>query len=78
MSKVNVVIGAIAGLAVGALLGVLFAPERGEDTRKKLSKTSKETTDVIKDKFNELIDDLASHFEKVKEDIIAEKEEVEA
>ena len=78
MSKVNVVIGAMAGLAVGALLGVLFAPERGEDTRKKLSKTSKETTDVIKDKFNELIDDLASHFEMVKEDIIAEKEEVEA
>lgn len=69
MSKVNVVIGALAGVAVGALLGVLFAPDKGDETRKKISKKSKDTTDALKDKFNEFIDNVTDRFEKAKKDI---------
>ena len=69
MSKVNVVIGALAGVAVGALLGVLFAPDKGDKTRKKISKKSKDTTDALKDKFNEFIDNVTDRFEKAKKDI---------
>ena len=69
MSKVNVVIGALAGVAVGALLGVLFAPDKGDETRKKISKKSKDTTDALKDKFNEFIDSVSDRFEKAKKDI---------
>jgi gas vesicle protein len=68
MSKVNVVIGALAGIAVGALLGVLFAPEKGTETRKKITKKSKDTTESLKNKFNEFVDNISEHFEKAKSD----------
>lgn len=64
MSKVNVVIGALAGVAVGALLGVLFAPDKGTETRKKITKKSKDTTESLKNKFNEFIDNISERFEK--------------
>lgn len=50
MRKVNVVIGTMAGVAAGALLGVLLAPDKGTETRKKISTKSKETADSIKNK----------------------------
>ena len=78
MSKVNVVIGALAGVAVGALLGVLFAPEKGTETRKKIAKKSKDTTDSLKLKFNEFIDNISEHFEKAKEETADVKEKAES
>lgn len=68
MSKVNVVIGALAGIAVGALLGVLFAPDKGTETRKKIAKKSKDTSESLKNKFNEFVDNISEHFEKAKEE----------
>ena len=39
------VAGALMGAAAGVLAGLLFAPEPGEETRRKLSDNSKEITD---------------------------------
>lgn len=64
MSKENVVIGVLAGIAVGALLGVLFAPDKGSETRKKFSREGSDLADDLKDKFSELMDTL----EAVKEE----------
>lgn len=78
MSKVNVVIGALAGVAVGALLGVLFAPDKGTETRKKIAKKSKDTSDALKNKFNDFVDNIADHFEKAKGDGPEVNEKAEA
>jgi len=38
MSTGKVLLGVLAGIAVGATLGILFAPDKGSTTRKKFPK----------------------------------------
>ena len=43
----KVVIGMLAGAATGAILGVLFAPDKGTETRKKIAKKTKDVADDV-------------------------------
>ncbi len=43
---------AAAGVAAGAMLGILFAPDKGSETRKKITDQGKKMADGVKDKFN--------------------------
>jgi gas vesicle protein len=69
MSTGKVLLGVLAGAATGALLGVLFAPHKGSVTRKKISRTTGSYADGVKEKINELLEDITEKFEKVKEDV---------
>jgi len=69
MSTGKVLLGVVAGAATGALIGVLFAPNKGSVTRKKISRTSGNYADGLKEKFGELVDSVTDKFEKVKEDV---------
>ena len=66
MDTGKVVLGALAGLATGAVLGILFAPEKGSITRRNIANKSKETAEDLKSKYNSLIDKLSSKLESVK------------
>lgn len=47
-------IGAVLlGAAVGAAIGILMAPDKGSETRKKLLKGIRDLTDDLKTTFNE-------------------------
>lgn len=48
MSESKVVIALLAGLAAGAALGILFAPEAGTETRDKLSESLASLGESIK------------------------------
>jgi gas vesicle protein len=61
----KVLIGLLAGLAAGAALGLLLAPEKGSDTRDKLSQSLKDLADSIKDKAADEINNLTSLKDKV-------------
>jgi len=69
MSSGKVLLGLLAGVAAGALLGILFAPDKGSVTRDKMSKKAKSYGDGLKEKFNEFVDDISEKFDEVKEDI---------
>lgn len=61
------VIGAlILGAAIGGVLGILFAPEKGAKTRKKLIGRGQDLTDAIKEKFNGLLTTDEEESETVK------------
>ena len=42
----------VAGAAAGAVLGILFAPDKGSETRKKVGDESKRLAQSLKEKFN--------------------------
>lgn len=69
MNSGKVILGVLAGLAAGAVLGILFAPDSGVNTRKKIARKSEEYVDDIKEKFNEFVDHVAEKVEKAKEEV---------
>jgi len=80
MSSGKVLLGLLAGVAAGALLGVLFAPNKGSVTRKKIVKKSDDYADGLKDKFDEFLESISEKFEEVKEEVsdFAEKAQSKA
>lgn len=56
MSTGKIVLGALAGIAVGTAIGVLMAPDKGSETRKKIMKKKGELTGNLKDKYESLKD----------------------
>jgi gas vesicle protein len=72
MSTGKVLLGLLAGVAAGALLGILFAPDKGSVTRKKLTKKGDEFADEMKERFDEFLENMSEKFEKA-EDVVSEK-----
>ncbi len=68
MSTGKVVLGTLAGLAVGAILGILFAPDKGSKTRKKIIDKGDDVIEDLKAKFDDLCDAVTEKFTNTKED----------
>lgn len=70
MKTEKFLLGALAGITVGAVLGILFAPGKGSKTRKKITKKGENLVDSLKDRLNEIIDTFTQKLEDVKEEIL--------
>ena len=62
----KVVLGFLAGAALGAIAGILFAPDKGSETRKKISRRTSELGDSLKDSFNEFVDRVKEGYASVR------------
>lgn len=58
----------LLGVAIGGALGILFAPDKGSETRKKISTKGNDLTSAIKDKFGEFVDKFKKEMETVQDD----------
>ena len=75
MKNSDVVVGILGGLAVGAILGILFAPDKGSNTRRKIAEKGTDLKDNLKGNFNDFvvsIEDQYSNFTSNAEDVIEE------
>ncbi len=69
MSSGKFILGAIVGALVGVQVGILVAPDKGENTRKKLSKKSGEYVDDVTTKVNGFLDNLSKKVSDVSQDV---------
>lgn len=68
MSTGKVVLGTLAGLAIGVAAGILFAPEKGSTTRRQIRDKGDDYVDKLKSKYEKLRDSVAEKFERTKKD----------
>ncbi|MES2110719.1 MAG: YtxH domain-containing protein [Bacteroidota bacterium] len=61
----KVIVALLVGVAAGAALGILFAPDKGTETRDKLSESLKSLGDSIKETASAEIENLINLKDKV-------------
>lgn len=58
--------GILIGATVGGALGVLFAPDKGTETRKRIMEKGDDMTDAMKEKFNDFLETVRKDIEITK------------
>jgi gas vesicle protein len=69
MKSGKVILGVLIGTTAGALMGLLFAPQKGADARKKIEKVGKEYADTLKKQLDKTLDGITKKYNKVKLDV---------
>lgn len=64
-------LGVLAGVATGALLGILFAPAKGSRTRRKILRQGESYVGGLEEKFNEYANTISGKLEHAKEEVSA-------
>ncbi len=59
----------VVGAAIGGILGILFAPDKGSETRKKIIGKTDDIKDALKEKFNALFEEAKSESEALKDKV---------
>jgi len=56
----------LLGAAIGGALGILFAPDKGSETRRKISAKGEDLTDSMKNSFQALLHEAKEEVELIK------------
>ena len=76
MSKSKLLAGILIGAAVGTVLGILLAPDKGAETRKKLSQKKDKMRENLMNKFGEVKESIKEKYDSIRKEAneILEKE----
>lgn len=74
-SKPNILVLALAGIAVGAAALYLLATEQGQDTCERLTESAKDLGSSLKSKVSDRIDDISSRAEELVDNIKSKAKE---
>lgn len=69
MSSGNTILGFVAGAAIGAIAGILYAPEKGSKTREKLREGLDDIKNNLQDKFDNATQDFRGQITGAKFDL---------
>lgn len=69
MNTIKAVLGMMAGMATGAVIGVLFAPEKGSDTRRKMIKRSTDLSDAIDRRIESKFEEYESKLDEMMKEL---------
>ena len=76
MSNSKLLAGILLGAAAGAVLGILLAPDKGAETRKKLSQKKNKMEEELMSKFGEVKETIKEKYDSIRKEAneILEKE----
>ena len=63
MESGKTALGILAGIGAGVILGVLFAPDKGSNTRKKIMDRGQGLADDLKAKYEGLYEEISDKFD---------------
>jgi gas vesicle protein len=69
MNTGKVVFGIVASLAVGTMVGLLFAPEKGSRLRRRFMDKGEDYADSLKSKFEEFVDNVSTKYESAMQEV---------
>lgn len=75
-NNTNSVLALLFGAAIGAVVGILFAPDEGSKTREKIKEDFDDVKDNLKHKFEDVTQQLRKRFEGSKHDLEGTYEEM--
>lgn len=60
------IIGALVlGVAIGGVLGILFAPDKGSETRKKIRTKGGDLSDAMREKFDTFMEEMKEQSDSI-------------
>ncbi|WP_118975094.1 YtxH domain-containing protein [Taibaiella koreensis] len=68
-STAAVALALVGGIAVGAIISLLFAPQSGEETRHLIADKTKGLADGVKDRFRTAKDKMQQHAEDISDHV---------
>ncbi len=68
MKSGKVLLGVLGGVAAGALVGILFAPQKGARTRRQIVDKSEDYAEGLKDRFSGFIDTIVKEYDSIKQE----------
>jgi gas vesicle protein len=69
MNNSKLIAGILAGAAIGGVLGLLFAPDKGSETRRKIAEKGSDVSDAVRDKFGNMVEGVKDSFASVRKNM---------